>query len=932
MARSGRGRQAFCTRSSQRASALAPQFYAGSGRAGVTRSRSQSGRPHLPTLRRTSPAPCTTWGVAAVPTIKGKLMLALSLLAVAVIGASTANAMTLPDDRAYELVTPPDKNGASISPAVTAPDGNAVNWVGIGGCCGAKTGGEELYQSTRGSDGWTTTGLSPTPSHSLESLFEIQAPVFWTPDLSKTIYDTVETYDPTDTDFGTLNLYLSSGSGKPVWLSQGSVSGGSPSPVTFDGATPDANVVAFSTEEQLTPDATGLDTSLRPAPEYLYVRDVATASTKLIDVTNAGTIPDEDGAALGNGGYLGRGEGLFGGVNPPNVQGTTTNAISSDGDKVFFESPPYGLESVQPSPSSHLYMRDLTSQTTTALDDPSAAGFARYEGASQDGSLVFFTSTEGLGGDPNTDLELYEFNTTTHPIGAAPPMSVIPLSAGNSGEAPRDGQVVGASAIANDGSHVYFVAEGVLSTAPNGLGDTAALGKPNLYVFDTVTGQTAFVASLAATDASERGRPGLLTLEPDVSRPAVPTPDGSVLAFMSSGNLTGGNPPAPSTTLAVASPEWSETITVESTAGLRAGRHIEVGTGSSAESAEIKSILNGTEIALGSPLRPSYEAGTVVQELNLTEVYRYSAESGSLVCISCVPSGVQPNGAAFLGGGGGSYAPPGQGATMNSDGSRIFFMSQDQLLPEDENHIVPDVYEWENGELHLISDGESERGGLLFGTTPTGNDVFFTTAAQLVPQDTDAALDTYDARVGGGFSPASSPSACSGSGCRGPQPQGPSLLVPGSATLPSEEEPVSSTSPPVFRVAKITMAQRRTLARTGLITLNVSTTARGRITARAFAALHAMPRLVASTTVSFASGSKAMTLHLSQGARASLARHRKLALKIELRYSATDQVRVIHLTLALGAHPRPSPHRAHPSSLGLLALHLPSTDRPGLLP
>ena len=116
-----------------------------------------------------------------------------------------------------------------------------------------------------------------------------------------------------------------------------------------------------------------------------------------------------DGAIAGNGNWLDQP------WTPANLFGTTTNAISSDGTKVFFESPPTfagGSGGAEGVGVAHLYMRDLTTNTTTPIDDPSnTASGAQYEGASQNGSLVFFTSSEGLGGNANTDNELYEFNT-----------------------------------------------------------------------------------------------------------------------------------------------------------------------------------------------------------------------------------------------------------------------------------------------------------------------------------------------------------------------------------------------------------------------------------------------------------------------------------------------------------------------------------------
>jgi hypothetical protein len=839
----------------------------------------------------------------------------------------SAHAAGLPDGRAYELVTPPDMNGVVGSVTFNAPSGNVVDWTGLGDCCGSTTGGEELFQSRRGSNGWTTTGLTPTPSRSLEGFLEPQAPVFWTSDLSKTIYNTVESYDPADTDPGTLNLYLAGETGPPIWLSQGSLSSSAtPFGVTFDGATPDANRVVFSTREQLTPDATGLSQELNTPPEYLYARDVATETTSLVNVTNADTVVNADGATFGNGNFLGQG------VVAPDYFGTTTNAVSSEGTKVFFESPPYRLEGIQPEPDAHLYMRDLANGTTIPLDEPTSSGFARYEGAAEDGSLVFFTSNEGLAGDPFTDLELYEFNTTTHAIGPAPPMSAIPVSAGNSGEPPIDGHLLGATAIANDGSYVYFAAEGVLTTTANGVGQTAKPGMPNLYAFDTATGQTAFVAPLAASDVSSDGEPGPLIQEPDLTRPAVPTPNGSVLVFESKGDLTGSNPEGPTTTLTTEALEETSTISVESTKGLVVGRDIEIGTGPFATTEEIQSIPNETEIELSSPLRSSYEAGTNVTQLSVLDIYRYSTADGAVVCISCTAPGVPPTGSSFMTGVGGSYAPSSQDASMSADGSRIFFMSQEALVPEDENRGALNVYEWENGQLSLVSDGRSPDSAFLFGTTPSGDDVFFATAAQLVPQATGGYIHTYDARVDGGFPPAvTTPEVCSGIGCRSAQPANIPPAVPGSSTLFGENEPAPSDARPAFRLAKITAAQRARFAKTGQITLTVSATTPGHIAVRILAKLHTKLQVVATAAASFStSGRKSLTLRLSRAARDRLAMRDSLELKVEVGSSTSSELQIIRLTLA---SPRSQPN-AHPSTVTYTHHSLRSlvTDRAGLFP
>ena len=43
---------------------------------------------------------------------------------------------------------------------------------------------------------------------------------------------------------------------------------------------------------------------------------------------------------------------------------------------------------------------------------------------------------------------------------------------------------------------------------------------------------------------------------------------------------------------------------------------------------------------------------------------------------------------------------------MSEDGTRVFFQSPDPLVGADVNG-VPDVYEWENGHVYLISGGNA---------------------------------------------------------------------------------------------------------------------------------------------------------------------------------------------------------------------------------
>jgi hypothetical protein len=56
---------------------------------------------------------------------------------------------------------------------------------------------------------------------------------------------------------------------------------------------------------------------------------------------------------------------------------------------------------------------------------------------------------------------------------------------------------------------------------------------------------------------------------------------------------------------------------------------------------------------------------------------------------------------------------------------------------------------------------------MFVDATPSGNDAFFITRQQLLPQDKDEQLDLYDARAGGGFSGGGETTPCGGEACKG---------------------------------------------------------------------------------------------------------------------------------------------------------------------
>jgi hypothetical protein len=89
----------------------------------------------------------------------------------------------------------------------------------------------------------------------------------------------------------------------------------------------------------------------------------------------------------------------------------------------------------------------------------------------------------------------------------------------------------------------------------------------------------------------------------------------------------------------------------------------------------------------------------------------------------------------------------------SADGSRVFFTTREKLVPEDTDQCFigtgfpsgcQDVYEYSNGATRLISVGSRGDYSDFAAVSADGRRVFFSTDEPLVPEDTDTAIDWYE--------------------------------------------------------------------------------------------------------------------------------------------------------------------------------------------
>lgn len=396
------------------------------------------------------------------------------------VGASA----NLPDCRAYEMVSPPDKNGYDITPgndAVTV-DGGTITYQSYGAFAGNPAGPKlDQYLSTRTSSGWTTMGINiPTNPFNIgggQDDYE-----GFSPDLSQGV---VNNGDPPvgGATPGTLNLYLWSESNPVALLTPGETEANTVP--DYEGASADFSQIYLTDPQALLsgPDSVAYG---------LYDWDAGALS--LVSVLPNGHVSQGD---LGS---------QTDGVN--DITGTAANAVSSDGS-VFWSDESAGGGALVP-----IYQYEngasteiTTSQCTLTTGCTKGGGDGVYWTASTDGTYAFFTSPERLTNNSTaknsaTYGDLYMYDTATKALTdlTVDPTSTDPLGSDVQG-------VIGAS---GDGSSVYFVANGVLAPgATHGkCGGASSTATCNLYVWHSNGaggGAITFIATLSNSDSGDWG-------------------------------------------------------------------------------------------------------------------------------------------------------------------------------------------------------------------------------------------------------------------------------------------------------------------------------------------------------------------------------------------------------------------------------------------
>ncbi|HEY5046024.1 MAG TPA: hypothetical protein VII53_09225 [Solirubrobacteraceae bacterium] len=397
---------------------------------------------------------------------------------------------------------------------------------------------------------------------------------------------------------------------------------------------------------------------------------------------------------------------------------------------------------------------------TTGAPDGAAVGSgpaneANLNAVSANGLEVFFESPDPAHNEDELPTQLYVRidGERTVEVSAPAPGVVDP-------EGPKAATYVGATP---DGSKVFFIGKGALTTDANTYYDT----EEDLYEYDLETETLTDISSAALTSPEGSQVQGLVGT----------SENGDMVYFVARGvlsaqNMEGKEPAEGAYNLYL----WNDgTITYVAALNTEDGESHGSGVwGLKNKTKPADVTANGEHLAL-----ISLNSLTEYEANGHPEMYEYAAQSGTITCVSCDLSGAPiGSGVEYADG---STAVNGTPRFMNEDGSEVFFDTSEPLVSVASNGQA-NVYEYENGHQYLISTGTSSGSSQFESMSSGGDHVLFLTRQLLVPSATGEEIQLYDARVDGGF-PAPALLACTGTGCQGVPPPPPIFATPPSMTF-----------------------------------------------------------------------------------------------------------------------------------------------------
>lgn len=468
-------------------------------------------------------------------------------------------------------------------------------------------------------------------------------------------------------------------------------------------------------------------------------------------------------------------------------------------------------------------------------------------GVSESGSRIFFTSPAPSNSTCPTPKQVYMRENGS---------ATVDLSASDCTRADCNGaQDVHFSGATPDGSSVFLSTTQQLTNSDTDL-------RRDLYRYDVDSGM------LAQISAGPDEATGQVT-----KGPVLTSADGSSTYFYAQGRL-----------LADEGSSGGENLYLVDESGL----HFVAAVGES-DPLQISRDGRTALLATAVALEPGDADGH-------KDVYLYSADSGTFARLSKGSMGgngefdadiASPTEAI------GSGPAPADRA-LSDDGSRAFFSTTEQLLPDDVNEAT-DVYEWAGGSLGLVSPGTGSDDAEFAGASADGSTVVFKTSESLTPSDRDGGeADLYAARLGGGFPATAAPPQCLAA-CTPPP------YEPVSTPAPKSTGDVSGRPGRHLRLRSLGSRTARRLAAGRRARVIVWTPVAGSISARA--RVRTGERLVTAAfgrAGAVRPGAVRIRLRATRIARRILRRRGLLTVRLEFRQSDLRLTRHIRLRIRRG--------------------------------